>query len=802
MLRFIAIYLSIFSFKMLLIFPSIDSKTDCEKSAPHKFTLAEKESLCLNNTTVFPGKCAKAARRLKGFISPEQTINLCQNASSTSPVQCVNTLPSKLETSIKIFLCATADSITAALCYNQIKNSKLKLSDFQKASICRSEQPPTVSSAECANRLTRTFGADEALKLCAGAQSSGPAICATSLTAGKISAEIIAELCENAKSKAPAECFKRAPANYHQIQKMQLCKEAESEAPANCVRAIRSTHISTQQKIDVCQKTNSTGPAECLSALNTLSISVPEKVLLCRGATSDTPAKCLKQVRTSLKPMDLAIQLCMGAESLAVASCLKEAPFGLDPEQKFALCAGAKSNAPASCIKKVQGKFMPASKHLAVELCQKAESEGPQDCFSRASQAYRERLSEEQKVRLCYKASSEGPAVCAENAPTSRRFPGDTKVELCRAAQDAGPMLCAAAAPSSLADEQVVALCKGAQGEVTSLCARSAPFFLSVHETAALCTGAASVIPAICADTVGSLLSSAQTVELCQGAQTLTPAFCALHLRHYALDHLQMNMCRTTVSLPSQLIVTALGFEGKVLLPNSPFYVHLRLLDQFSQPMIWENSTWVSTSIPVKGSNGARIGGQTVNKTSAGQVQFNDLSFDIDGDFTVRFSVNDAVLTSFRVVVGSDWEYRICDTVYDLFQCLPEEHDANGTNAIKTEMISSAQTRRMLGCLDSVAESGFDWTTGWQGGIWIFYPSGLDALESGYGIPTSTMDYFERLGVEEGSVSSADIKRAYYKQSLLWHPDRWAKFPQYAERVNEVFQLIGEAYHMLKSTYS
>ena len=42
-----------------------------------------------------------------------------------------------------------------------------------------------------------------------------------------------------------------------------------------------------------------------------------------------------------------------------------------------------------------------------------------------------------------------------------------------------------------------------------------------------------------------------------------------------------------------------------------------------------------------------------------------------------------------------------------------------------------------------------------------------------------------------------DIRRAYYKKSLQWHPDRWVGMSRYHIAVQGAFELIHEAYEAL-----
>ncbi len=42
-----------------------------------------------------------------------------------------------------------------------------------------------------------------------------------------------------------------------------------------------------------------------------------------------------------------------------------------------------------------------------------------------------------------------------------------------------------------------------------------------------------------------------------------------------------------------------------------------------------------------------------------------------------------------------------------------------------------------------------------------------------------------------------EIRRAYYRKSLQWHPDRWAGMGMYTLPVQAAFELINEAYNSL-----
>ncbi|WP_281255373.1 J domain-containing protein [Cystobacter ferrugineus] len=61
------------------------------------------------------------------------------------------------------------------------------------------------------------------------------------------------------------------------------------------------------------------------------------------------------------------------------------------------------------------------------------------------------------------------------------------------------------------------------------------------------------------------------------------------------------------------------------------------------------------------------------------------------------------------------------------------------------------------------------------------------------------MDYFEILRVER-TASPADIKKAFYRESRAYHPDRFFQLQdkEVKERVNELYKRVTEAYYVLR----
>ncbi len=66
-----------------------------------------------------------------------------------------------------------------------------------------------------------------------------------------------------------------------------------------------------------------------------------------------------------------------------------------------------------------------------------------------------------------------------------------------------------------------------------------------------------------------------------------------------------------------------------------------------------------------------------------------------------------------------------------------------------------------------------------------------------YGLVMEEMSPYDRLGISPTCTNAKEIRRAYYKKSLQWHPDRWVGMELYKLAVQGAFELVAEAYRML-----
>lgn len=615
------------------------------------------------------------------------------------------------------------------------------------------------------------------------------------------------------------------------IQKVALCRGASGTAPAICL-ASTPPSMPAEDRVALCQgadEENPTASAACLKAVPQ-DLASATAVALCRGTIdSRVAAECARVARHIVgdSPDDL-LTLCRGAWSAAPAHCAKAAfRVGTDRHLAATLCAGSTSLAPASCFAAAP-RQIPAA--IRVETCARAQSTSPALCL-------------EASLPRGLRVDPENGAVCPldpEAGSIPRRgIDHRLAARLCREAPDNSPAQCARAAPLRMSDDDVEVLCAAEgspNGEETAKCGADAlTIGFSGASAASLCRGAGSSAPSACAATAAHRFGEAGRLAVCAGASSTAPARCANSLSiGRAPSAAEITGCRAAVPLPSGLHITSLGHDGDTLFPDQPMHATLEVWDQWGGMIHSDSSTIVRASIAVRGSNGAVANANgRFNTSSDGIVHFTHLSFSGPGNLTLQFSIdgNNGVPTPLAAaaarVIVAETEHgsilRRCRGVFRQLACPwpPDYAEVSGarsrgdttvmmeplqhhqSSSIAAETVSTvsggaAAAWHVMTCQRVLEENGvnvaFVSSRGWKGlSALLWYHPGIEALETGAGLPTRDLPAWERLGVNRDA-SAREVRRAYYRQSLLWHPDRWVRYAIHSARAQDVFEIVSDAY--------
>ena len=420
-----------------------------------------------------------------------------------------------------------------------------------------------------------------------------------------------------------------------------------------------------------------------------------------------------------------------------------------------------------------------------------------------------------------------GGAVCpldpeAGNLPR-RRLEYRLVGRLCREASDNSPAECARSAPSRLSDGEVEVLCAATnipQGEPTAKCAATAlASGFSSRNAASLCRGAGSDAPAACAAMMALRTGEAGRLAVCTGAISNAPARCANSVSvSRALSEVEIAECKSAVPQPSGLHITNLEHEGEVLFVDRPMRATLEVRDQWGGAIPSDRSTVVRASVALRGSDGASVNAVgRFNTSSEGLVHFSQLSFSGAGSLTLQFSIDggdggNTPLAAALVIVAETEHGVVARRCGRIFRQLACPSEAEGERAdrgarghpgpLRTEAVSivsggSTAAWQVLSCEQVLEENGVHVTYLPRGtsslNAWLWYHPGIEVLETGAGLPSRSQPAWETLGVERGA-HSREVRRAYYRQSLLWHPDRWVRHKMHSTRAQEVFEIVSEAY--------
>lgn len=831
----------------------------CLSEAPKRLTKSRRLALCASDA---PGaaKCAKAAFKLgleRQFKSSDSIVDLCAQASTEAPAECAGALSASEAERVR--LCARAAGGTAACLKVAAKESSL----LELEALCGDAESSAPGKC-FVSVLADGWSRPEALSLCRGASDEARSRCAQSRSVKRLREAEARALCVGAsRPEGPGECMSSAPKAVDSIslcaaavdaspaecarsalKKVSrqvptakiaaFCKSADKQR-ASCM-ARPSKDLETSMHLCSLKGNKGLGHAECEKRAHQGKLSAEAAASLCSGAASAAAGQCAafapyewSAIAKSMLCETLRFEAnetladirgrCGHAAARAIGSSFARRALGQEPTESLAArtCSRAVDTSPAECLAQA-----PKGWHVSevVSLCERSKGE------SAAAYCARSLVGAFAKRALKHLAPLVVASVCG----------GANGVKAAAAIVE-----CAIAAASS--GNLVSQLC--AAGDAPAVAAATECFKAlspaqSVETRIRVCSGApasAPVAPAACFHALRTArrvqrISDAEAVALCRGATTPTPAYCAASSRY------SLTECRTVDSVPTSLRLETFFYDGAAkgepLVARQNFIASLAILDQFGRAMDWHSDPEVGVVayIPLANSRGAVLQGRRYNSSIDGVVRFDYLRLSQPGNFTLNFAF--AGDTASLQTPAASAFVKVQSALDDASQGFLSPAGKCGAALVSTLRCGADQGPLMRdnsatatltaflppntlalggpldGCEDVLRRAGFQIDRGWRGASWVRYRQALAWIEAELHpnlvaehnprLPTANMPPLDRLLIDSPMPSRKELKKAYHRLSLEWHPDRWVAFPAYRAHVQTIFALIGDAYEALADT--
>lgn len=331
-----------------------------------------------------------------------------------------------------------------------------------------------------------------------------------------------------------------------------------------------------------------------------------------------------------------------------------------------------------------------------------------------------------------------------------------------------------------------------------------------------VCSTASSAEPGTCiakAFSHGSIqFQTGAIAALCKAQEPMSRLGCVASLRKQHVSLGDVLGCVGEARVISGVKVTHFMTEDfkKEATAGKLFSLRLELFDQWGQRLefsSFEDEVALSASINENNDQGAVLWGVRSNITRRGVLELNRLMISQPGRVSFKISANrgQESIAVFSLTVKEDPASRntgVCVALFKTLACasdMPEKDWVTYFPRIKG-FVPSHHLFQVLECAETLAK----WHVGVHplpsGAVWLEYRSGVDSIWTGLNLPRLEQSFESRLEVLPGA-KLKEVRRAYYKKSLQWHPDRWAGMPIYSLVVQGAFELINEAYEAISSGF-
>jgi hypothetical protein len=636
-----------------------------------------------------------------------------------------------------------------------------------------------------------------------------------------------------------------------------LCAGAATDGPAECVT--KAPHwLSPEEKIHLCSFSNNptstyvaTHPLECLSSV---SNSISSKRL------TNSPKKCFGYFHTSLnfesekKSRSLLLHMCSYHGSdypLSAAYCYRTVPTILDHDTAVVSVCTNHSN-----INHEESSSSPSEGHFNGRQTSSAAPGLKYDpeALSSCTKLLPANWKSEERTLLCGHVDSvkvaEVVVECALDLHSSAKLLSRMEAAiLCSNETLDKEPLTKGGKNSPRAVGGVASCMRRVQTDIPS--GGSINQLPGKEIQMAVCgkakTGAAGTcLAGFSSKSKQNILTSEGLIEFCSAPSALSRISCLQHLHSKSrgkssLSSEEIQYCLEVEPFPEK--ATVLLFHGSDGSPEAMagrwFRLQLQLFNQWGQKMVGVNDIKVVASINENNHQGAVLWGTTSNSSVDGRVLLDHLIISQPGPVELKISylntnphssppspsttfrrrgsgeeVIKSTLLLTRLTVVPNPELAASEKCLFLFSSLlcPVPTSASDTTqweySFPNEIgfLSTDHYLKVLSCGSVYELWAVVTSTLPSGETFVQYRYGIDSIWTGKGLPREDMPFHERLEVSETSTDLKEIRRAYHRKSLQWHPDRWSGLTNtlnglsselYIIAVQGAFELIAEAYKEL-----
>eukprot|EP01036_Dinobryon_divergens_P029658 gene29658-38784_t len=709
-----------------------------------------------------------------------------------------------------------------------LATQKSLLSIPQRLQLCSNAYTHTAPISCMNSTLSRilpqeksAFKTDDLIALCSGATGAGPGDCfLESRGLGTVQERM--DLCVGAPNAGPAHCTRRSQQVFKKdiVSRAALCMTADSEAPALCASSAPH-YLSAAEKVDLCALTppyRQSEPSACLSAVQPWSKQLkgaPKKGL---GYFYDNLG--LQSERTSRQ---LLINLCSFGYSqspAAAGECFKSSPSNQQHDDVARMCTNISS------VEVIQH----------VQLCHRIL---PKEWTT------------DEAIRLCEHTKSrqqvESAAKCAVELSSGKIQPWFTRLEaanLC-AAETVNGLVWTCISAVSLSTARAFAGAYLLQPAVIAAVCNvgSRDLNLSGGNTASKSAeGRGKCLNKLAAYSSSSFLFDLQVPEvICRLPDPSSVLSCLQTARVRMVSLEDIHSCIAQKSTVSSVKVMRIRSEDNDIhiTAGKRFSIDFEVFDQWGVRFIDQSNHpeyYFSATVNSNNPQAAVLWGVRSNYSHMGVLHFDSLAISQPGRIEFKILVSSSsfsrggseggtagqreqqrrAIEVFFVQVAEDESIvslSSCMYVFRQSTCPSDSIEENWVAdfpRIRSYSPSSAYMSNIF-CSILLQHWHVDSWVNAGGDMWVEFRLGIDSIWTGLGLPRMEMDPWQRLEIshvrnnKEVMTKKKEllkiIRRAYYRKSLQWHPDRWAGLPEYSVAVQGAFELITEAYETLSTQF-